>query len=914
MEKNNPHLQKKRSSRLRLGRSLIRRIAEIPESMSRQGSHENKDTSGAGETGNESGSCLVTSESIRVITKSETVKLPSPEIQQCVPVRDSSIKNCMNKRGSETESIDMAPLFCKSLSAQNLSVDNYSLQPMSTRVQKSFSFTEKQRNHYPLSPAMSMAETLHVCKTSPKDMTYDEAKVKEEQPTGANMSNHKHVSCTLFEQENPKLKLKSPTTLLYVCPWEFASSLPSSSPSVAKRQSFLDSDVASSRPIFPISSSAPGSPYSFMKPTARCGISFSSATQTLLLARGLVAKKGNNKYSSENELKKEKGTSQQTRSMTLRSAIKSIKKSPQAQIRSMTCGDSKPCLVKQAAIRESPLRKSISHVPPRIHLWESEAIENENATQHQNSGPHRLTPSIESTEPSWHQSVQTRASLTVPRSTMCRWDAPNKTCRQKNIADICPWEVKPQDQLQSKGFVDDDSTWDVDRKHKGIISVDKGICPWESLEQASRINSKSRKGTVQHPSHTKAEVLPCSVKQDSAKSVSEATKPTERVIYVNAHPDTKKQRPVRQETLRTDVCPWETSDTCTNQEIMCVDVYPWKSDARLGKYSETIRSTVSTSLTTPSPSHLLTKQLSSTAGMDVCPWDFSEKSDAEKPKDDVNKTTLMSYALNKQLTSKAETCPWDYPQLLPALKEVYLLESEEESLKPKQEDMLLPSQSTTKETGSSSQGAEVAKRSEVITKVADTLVVKKERVQGRMCLWENITLESEEPVKLSQKQTSLYGNVDLLVKGEPEEQIIKNTYAEICPWETEQKKKAAQNSSQNYHQACLCPEVSGKSKTQAGVCVDVSLLETDLERPSSTKDSISERRAEDLSAHTAQGVKSSRPLTRCDALCPWKMKAASQASITEHDNSDTCAWEEPVAEEESDAETAAEAIIFPFDL
>lgn len=901
----------------------MRRIAEIPESMSGQGSHEDKDASGAGETGKGSKSCLASSESIRVIMKNETVKLPSPEIQQCVPVRDSSIKNCMNKRGSETESIDMAPLFCKSVSAQNLAVDNYFLQPMSTRVQKSFSFTGKQRNHYPLSPTMTMAEALHVCKTSPKDMTYDEAKVKEEQPTGANTSNHKRASCTLFEQENPKLKLTSPPALLYVCPWEFASSPPSSSPSVAKRESFLDSDVASSRPIFPISSSAPGSPYSFMKPMARCGVSFSSATQTLLLARGLVAKKGNNKYSSENELKKEKGTSQQTRSMTLSSAIRSIKKSPQAQMRSMTCVDSKPCLVKQAAIRESPLRKSISHVPPRIHLWESEAIENENTTQHQNSGPHRLTSSIESTEPSWHQSVQTRASLTVPRSTVCRWDAPNKTCRQKNIADICPWEVKPQDQLPPKGFVDDDSTWDVDRKHKGIISVDKGICPWESLGQASRINSKSRKGSEQHPSHTKAEVLPCGDKQDSAKSVSEATKPTERVIYVNAHPDTKKQRLVLQETLRTDVCPWETSDTCTHQEIMCVDVYPWESDARLGKYSETIRSTVSTSLTMPTASHLLTKQLSSTAGMDICPWDFSEKSekllktDADKPKDDVNETTLMPYVLNKQLTSKAETCPWDYPQLLPALKEVYLLESEEESLKPKQEDMLLPSQkSTTKETDSSSQGAEVAKRSEVVTKVADTLVVKKERVQGKMCLWENITLESEEPVKLSQKQTSLYGNVDLLVTGESEEQIIKNknTYAEICPWETEQGIKAAQNSSQNYHQACLCPEVSGKSKTQAGVCVDVSLLETDLEWPSSTKDSISERRAEDLSARTVQGIKANRPLTRCDALCAWKMKAASQASISEHDNSDTFAWEEPVAEEESDAETAAEAIIFPSDL
>ncbi|KAK3562308.1 hypothetical protein QTP86_033304, partial [Hemibagrus guttatus] len=77
MENKNPHLQKKRSSRILLGRSIIRRIAEIPESMSRQGSRKDKDTSGAG--GPQKGSGLATSESTRVIMRNETAKLPSPE-------------------------------------------------------------------------------------------------------------------------------------------------------------------------------------------------------------------------------------------------------------------------------------------------------------------------------------------------------------------------------------------------------------------------------------------------------------------------------------------------------------------------------------------------------------------------------------------------------------------------------------------------------------------------------------------------------------------------------------------------------------------------------------------------------------------------------------------------------------------
>lgn len=905
--------------------------------MSRQSSRKDKDTSGVGGTRKGSGSCLASSESIRVIMRNETAKLLSPEIQKRAPVRDSSltnssVENYANKRASEAESIDTAPLFCKSVSAQNLAVDNNFLQPVSTRVQKSFSFTEKHRDHYPLSPTKSMTDTSPVFKTSPKDMSCDKTKVEEEKPSSVNMSNQKHVTCALSEHQTLTPKFTSPPTLLYVCPWEFTPSVPSSSPPVSKGISGLDSDVESSRPKPPISSSAPGSPYSFARPMAHCGFSFHSATQTILLARGLVAKKGIGKYSTKNEHSKEDGTSQQTRSVTLASDIKTMKKSPQVPIRSMTCIDSKPCLVKQAAVRVSPERRSISNVPPHIQLCKSEAREYENTIQCQKSGKQRLclTRSIESTKPSWHQDT---ASLTVPRSTVYQWDIPNKACRQSSIADICPWEVTQRDQLQPKACNDDDdSSWEADSKQMQIRTEDKGNCPWKSFGQASKINSKFRKGTEQQ-SHTEAGVFPCNVKQDSAKLVSEATKPTERVIYVNAYPETKKQGLVQQETLRTDVCPWETCDAHTSQDIMCVDVYPWKSVTIPGKSPETVRSTDSKSLTMPSPGHLLTKQLASPADMNICPWDFPEgfssqwesgkllKKDPEKTRDNVKNTIAMPYPLTKQLTSTAETCPWDFPESPPIVKEAYPLELEEASLKPKQEDMRLPSQaSTTKETDSSSHGAEVTERSEdiAITKETDTSALQKESVHAKICLLENITLETQPPVKSSEKQTGLHVNVDPFRTSEPENQIqkIENAYADICPWETEQSPEPAQ--SQNYLQAYICPwelEVSGKSQMQASECVVVSPWETKSEPPASTKDRASEKKEEDTSAHTAQGSRANRPLTRCDALCPWDMKGGSPASINDHDNnSDIFTWEEPIAEEESDAETAAEAFIFPPDL
>ncbi|KAL0966851.1 hypothetical protein UPYG_G00300940 [Umbra pygmaea] len=48
---NNPHLQKKRSSKKGLGRSLMRRITEIPETMHRHGSHGNREDRDHGITG-----------------------------------------------------------------------------------------------------------------------------------------------------------------------------------------------------------------------------------------------------------------------------------------------------------------------------------------------------------------------------------------------------------------------------------------------------------------------------------------------------------------------------------------------------------------------------------------------------------------------------------------------------------------------------------------------------------------------------------------------------------------------------------------------------------------------------------------------------------------------------------------------
>ncbi|XP_072515886.1 uncharacterized protein gpr179 isoform X2 [Salminus brasiliensis] len=1042
MANNNPHLQKKRSSRLTLGRSLIKRIAEIPESLSRQCSREEKDILGAGGMRKWSGSFMATPDSASI--KNETVKLPSPKMRKSLSAyeyypekdssRKSSMRNSMDKRSShisEAESIDTALLICKSASAHNLAVDNNLLQPVSTRFQKSLSFTEKHRDHYPICPTRSMEDASLAAKASPGDkvqrpqgsikeqtsnallcLSFDKAEVcpwevEEEQPAGKNLSNQKHVTYSLSQEQPPAPETTSSPTRLFVCPWE---GLPPPPPPVAEGGHVMDSDVDSPRPKPPISSSAPGSPHGFAKPKDHRGFSFRSATQSLLVARGLG--KGSGRDRSKNENSSREDTSQQTRATSVKltpgSAASSTRRTPQTPRRAMTTIETKPCLVKQEAVRlssyDSPERSPKSSAPTHICPWESKEIVMEVRKQNayesiiQKQGSrlslHRLslTLSTESNKSSLHQI----RPLTFPKAEVCPWDVPNQpqpVHQQSSIANVCPWEVEESDQLQAKGTHGDVCPWEADpqktTEKKGLLN----ICPWEPSDEASSTSHKSKEGLEQRRSSIKADVCPWDVpdtntfqvKQDSAKCPSEAMKPAERVIYVNTHPGESASNikcPGQQEKISTDVCPWEnTSEAQTHQEGVRANVCPWESDDTSGKDPEKMKGTDSESTT---KTHLLTKQL--TSNPDACPWDCPESSQSdvrgtdgqervrssicpweseETQKTDAEEqpreaAMLMKNPLTKQMTSTVEMCPWDFPESSPTVTA---------SFNPNQETVGLTSQgSATKnadvcpweaEQPESTEGkcgviikeqekslqkqeskqAEVCpwETSEPVKKqeVASAEVCpwetseplkKQEVASAEVCPWETRNPETEQPVKSFQKQGSLLADVCPWETSGPEKQIHKqeSVCADICPWKTEQSPKLSQ--SQDKSQAEVCPpkpENSEKLKMQEDVCADAGLRPTASEIPANAEVSGDHSEAHIIQTDvplspdsSAQGARASRPLTRCDALCPWEAEGEPQASVIEHDNnSDVFTWEEPIPEEEEgDAETAAEAFIFPPDL
>ncbi|KAG7336398.1 hypothetical protein KOW79_001091 [Hemibagrus wyckioides] len=173
---NNPHLQKKRSSKKGLGRSLMRRITEIPETMGRQHSREDKEL---GEHGSNCNSICVLrknpfepshstkpakEESLKnkvfslkkshssydhVRDQSEDSSSSATDKMEISTTEGSLLETLMGKKlvkkkSSEkmdvvSESTESVPLVCKSASAHNLTADKKPLHPRTSMLQKSLS-------------------------------------------------------------------------------------------------------------------------------------------------------------------------------------------------------------------------------------------------------------------------------------------------------------------------------------------------------------------------------------------------------------------------------------------------------------------------------------------------------------------------------------------------------------------------------------------------------------------------------------------------------------------------------------------------------------------------------------------------------------------------------------------------------
>uniref|UniRef100_A0A8C9W2U0 G protein-coupled receptor 179 n=1 Tax=Scleropages formosus TaxID=113540 RepID=A0A8C9W2U0_SCLFO len=231
MTDNNPHLPKKRSSRLGLGQSIIKRITKIPESMSRQCSREEKDVSLCGRTGSKQSSC------IKRGLESASIKSSEESFNQCalllhkshstydyskdrqshfVDPRDVSLLDSLMRRKlakaaferSEIKSVDAVPFVYKSASAHNLSVDQQLLQPEPKKLQKSLSVmtSNKEGSHEQAGKSCNVEQTLDVSRAKKQD---------SQSRLGASISSQ--TLNALLSESFDKAE---------VCPWELEDHLP----------------------------------------------------------------------------------------------------------------------------------------------------------------------------------------------------------------------------------------------------------------------------------------------------------------------------------------------------------------------------------------------------------------------------------------------------------------------------------------------------------------------------------------------------------------------------------------------------------------------------------------------------------------------------------------------------------------
>ncbi|XP_036981707.2 probable G-protein coupled receptor 158 [Artibeus jamaicensis] len=291
---NNPHLQKKRCSKKGLGRSIMRRITEIPETVSRQCSKEDKEVTehstakstalvkknpqeSSGNTGKPKEESLKnrvfslkkshsTYDHVREQTE-ESNSLPT-ESQEEEATENSTLESLSGtkltqtlKENSEAESTESVPLVCKSASAHNLSSEKKPGHPRTSMLQKSLSVIasakEKTLGLAGKTQTSGVEERAKSQKPLPKDKeanrkysNSDNAETKDSVPqnpghleepgkpqkSGIMKQQRSNLPAANSDMSPGTAEMKDNFDIGEVCPWEIYDLTPGPVPSESKVQ------------------------------------------------------------------------------------------------------------------------------------------------------------------------------------------------------------------------------------------------------------------------------------------------------------------------------------------------------------------------------------------------------------------------------------------------------------------------------------------------------------------------------------------------------------------------------------------------------------------------------------------------------------------------------------------------------
>ncbi|KAI3353522.1 hypothetical protein L3Q82_020047 [Scortum barcoo] len=842
MTANNPHLSKKRSSRCALGRSIIRRIAEIPETMSRQCSREEKDGSFHSRSLNQSDSFRRAPDTVSVsISYRSSMKTPSPSMRKSqsdhhyVRERDSSLRDSMlnanavkrSSRRSETDSLDIPPGVCKSASAQNLTIDTNLLHPDHTRLHKSWSLTSSTTHSMENIAKVNRASTVLTrsrqsisisdqTRSALQSESYDKAEVCpwEVEPEQSGDKNQKHVTYANSEDGESK---RPPSPQMLICPWDHLTPI-EKTPSEDK-----GAETESPKPQAPVSASAPGTPRPKVTKDQRV-FSFRTNTSKWLSVKSIMGSMdAGSKFSKDGNLNRDDSVSQKSQesaSMTPRSGTSSRRPSMEKrtlQKRSMTTAtDGKPCLVKQNAIRlssgdssdRSPRRLVI--VKSAIYPWEMDDVQKDGTYEN-------VFLSRQNSKRSSISSWETASSCRTP-STHRKGSNRITPVRNVSHADVCPWEAtgtfrEGEEPKRQQSIKADVCPWESQ------VSEPSNICPWESQEVVNIRRQTSGRGEA-YP--WKSQDIPV-INRAALSRDSQTQQSAKHAADVRPWETAETPLPsVRQDNEYANVCPWDVQDKA---EIVYENVNPLDPK---GSLSAPLRQEVIKHAVDPgaskeslsneqqyhakSPALHLDRQVTKT--VESCPWDFPDP-----PKNVENicpweegSTELTNTDTTSQTTIKVDVCPW----------EIGHQDKPEDSQKG-----VLPLKAASKQTEETNSA------------------------RINVCPW-----ETEPPEKAGE----LFHLVSKMVSQGPERP------ADVCPWESDESGKPE------------TPKTSGGQVRQDTVCANVCPWDT--EEVGAVKTEVSK----------ASG-KLQRQENSQEDVCPWETDAPKVLKKQDSSRTDVCPWE-----------------------
>ncbi|KAM9792209.1 uncharacterized protein gpr179 [Neosynchiropus ocellatus] len=921
MAANNPHLSKKRSSRCALGRSLIKKIAEIPETVSRQCSREDRDGSFRSRCGTPSGS-FRTQDNVSYRSSIKSVQSPSTRKshgEREPSLNDSFLRANVEKRASqrsETDSLDIPAGFCKSASAQNLSIDTNLLHPDHTRLHKSWSLTSTtspsienvakvNRSSTMIAQSRQSISISDQTRSALQSESFDKAEIcpweVEKEPSED--KTEKHVTYA-NSQDSEEHKASSPVAL--VCPWDHL-------PPVENTQD--TSDTQPHKTPVHVSASAPGSPRPKVAKDQRVFSFRNTTTKWLHVKSFMGSMEAAAKSSKDGRLNREDSASQKSQSSS-RSGSSSRRPSIEKrglQKRSMTTVDGKPCLVKQNAIRLSS-GDSSDRSPRRLVMikstvcpWDGDEAQRDGTYDNvflsrQNSKRSSITSwetGSSSRTPSTHRRGSHRVTplRNVSHVDVCPWEAPaaaqqgEEPKRQLSVkADVCPWESQASSQWDPQGTL---------RKQIPVIStpsVSKGslppstdVCPWEA------------------PDHEYANVCPWEV-QGPAEAVYENLNPVmtrgslkvpvrQEVTKNAAYPGTPGQEQRSQArsspqghqgVKMAESCPWDFPDPPTDFKDVCPREEGGTSE---GSSQITVKAQICP-WETEQP-EIPPKGVSKTLSLPSRSIANTSPREAEKPS-----KAVASKTMSQGPERRADVCPWETEEL----------EAEPAESRDAARASVCPWETEEAGTVGASQDERKGDAN------------KHDSVRENVCPWEATDSRPAEAIepgavktqvsKLSQSLSKLHSNSreDVCPWESGDTQKQDSVRTNVCPWETEAQEtvkaplakqstdgapraETTSPQTQDSVRANVCPWDTGEAKVlvkQESVRADVCPWETEEPQPLQKQDSV---RADVCPWETEEP----QPLQKQDSVradvCPWETEEPQPLQKQDSVRADVCPWE-----------------------